>query len=583
MSEQKHIIKKQVIALELPDKENAFQIQNSMRRLYYEKILKLLDELFSEICGKDEYIFLNQLELDLGSININKFDNEFIEKLKKCFYETVIEKVKQGSIKLTGEVVSKNGKLIKSPLLLSDKKEKLKGSLTENEYFFELIKHFILKGTIPWWGDLKEKSIEEVFKTVIKEKPIEVKRFIKEISSQSEPIERIIQQFKNSAIKQLLQLLYKEQYGSIEIWKEEITPLLEKVDILKAQQIRIPQQLHVFLLRKFKKIITEKKIEQKLTIEFVWFVKEEYKIELALFDDGLIYQTKVSIGKVKSKAKSTHDDDLIHQTKASIKKAKSTHDDDLIHQTKASIEKAKSTHDDDLIHQTKASIEKAKSTHNDDLIEKEEKYSKEKQIKESAYIETKDKTGKEIFDTDKTEKIEPEQLVKEHEGEFEEIFISNAGLVLINPYLPRFFEVLKLIEGNKFIKEENKIKAVFIIQYFITGEGNTPEYELLLNKLLCGLDLTFPVPKEVELTNEIKNECNELMKSVIKNWKVLKNTTEKSFREAFLKREGKIEIKNNGFLLKVERKAHDIILDTLPWGISIVKYSWMNKPIYVEW
>ncbi len=545
MSDQKHIIKKQVIALELPDKENAFQIQNSMRRLYYEKILKLLDELFSEICGKDEYIFLNQLELDLGSININKFDNEFIEKLKKCFYETVIEKVKQGSIKLTGEVVSKNGKLIKSPLLLSDKKEKLKGSLTENEYFFELIKHFILKGTIPWWGDLKEKSIEEVFKTVIKEKPIEVKRFIKEISSQSEPIERIIQQFKNSAIKQLLQLLYKEQYGSIEIWKEEITPLLEKVDILKAQQIRIPQQLHVFLLRKFKKIITEKKIEQKLTIEFVWFVKEEYKIELALFDDGLIYQTKVSIGKVKSKAKSTHDDDLIHQTKASI--------------------------------------EKAKSTHNDDLIEKEEKYSKEKQIKESAYIETKDKTGKEIFDTDKTEKIEPEQLVKEHEGEFEEIFISNAGLVLINPYLPRFFEVLKLIEGNKFIKEENKIKAVFIIQYFITGEGNTPEYELLLNKLLCGLDLTFPVPKEVELTNEIKNECNELMKSVIKNWKVLKNTTEKSFREAFLKREGKIEIKNNGFLLKVERKAHDIILDTLPWGISIVKYSWMNKPIYVEW
>lgn len=64
------------------------------------------------------------------------------------------------------------------------------------------------------------------------------------------------------------------------------------------------------------------------------------------------------------------------------------------------------------------------------------------------------------------------------------VFVSNAGLVLLGPYLSRLFEQLSLIEESKFKGEDARIRAMFVMQYAVFGPTEFAEHELELNKLL---------------------------------------------------------------------------------------------------
>jgi len=71
--------------------------------------------------------------------------------------------------------------------------------------------------------------------------------------------------------------------------------------------------------------------------------------------------------------------------------------------------------------------------------------------------------------------------------------------------------------------------------------------------------------------------------AVINHWEVLKNTSADGLREAFLQRRGKLSRVDGGWLMQVEQRAIDVLLNKLPWGISIIKLPWMNEMLFVEW
>ncbi|MCD8263455.1 MAG: hypothetical protein LUD02_04235 [Tannerellaceae bacterium] len=51
----------------------------------------------------------------------------------------------------------------------------------------------------------------------------------------------------------------------------------------------------------------------------------------------------------------------------------------------------------------------------------------------------------------------------------------------------------------------------------------------------------------------------------------------------FLQREGCLEEKEDKYQLKVEVKSYDILLDSIPWNFHTINYSWMEKPLFVNW
>ena len=168
-------------------------------------------------------------------------------------------------------------------------------------------------------------------------------------------------------------------------------------------------------------------------------------------------------------------------------------------------------------------------------------------------------------------------------SEKERFLISNAGLVLIAPFLPRFFENAGLIRNKTFISDRHRMRAAFLIQKMAEPSRKFYENVLALNKLLCGIPLSATVDIKLKLTKKEKQEIMDLLDSVIENWTALKKTTTGGFREAFLQRQGSVEKNGEDYCVKVEVLSHDILLSYLPWNLTLIKYPWNDYLIHVEW
>ena len=127
------------------------------------------------------------------------------------------------------------------------------------------------------------------------------------------------------------------------------------------------------------------------------------------------------------------------------------------------------------------------------------------------------------------------------------------------------------------------MRAIHLSQYLSSGESETPEYMLALNKLLCGWPVEATVTRGIEITEREIAESQTLSSAVIRHWSALKNTSVEGLRVAFLRREGVLAWQDDHWTLQVENKAHDLLLDRLPWGLAMIKLSWMTTLVYVEW
>lgn len=178
----------------------------------------------------------------------------------------------------------------------------------------------------------------------------------------------------------------------------------------------------------------------------------------------------------------------------------------------------------------------------------------------------------EIRPWDRHEEIE----MKEKEG----IYLKNAGLVIVAGFLPMIFKKLSLLEDDK-ITDVNK--AACLVNYLAYGENSFAEFELGLAKILCGIEIDTPVDTSIILSEIEKEETNELLLSVIEYWSILKDTSVDGLREAFLLRDGKLSFTDNALLLQVEQKSYDMLLQHIPWNISMIKLPWMNYLLKTEW
>lgn len=165
-----------------------------------------------------------------------------------------------------------------------------------------------------------------------------------------------------------------------------------------------------------------------------------------------------------------------------------------------------------------------------------------------------------------------------------DVFLNcpNAGLVILLPFIKRFFENIGLVNDDEFIDEISKIKALLALHFLATGNNFENEQDLLLPKILCGFEIEEFVEFNSNLHENTKNEANELLKSVIVHWQILQNTSVEALRETFLQRDGRLKIESN-FLLQVSNSGVDVLIDKIPWGFRTFKLPWMQKSIITEW
>lgn len=163
-----------------------------------------------------------------------------------------------------------------------------------------------------------------------------------------------------------------------------------------------------------------------------------------------------------------------------------------------------------------------------------------------------------------------------------DLFIPNAGMVLLANYLPRLFENLK-ISNDKLMLEKDK--ALLLLQYLCWENDNNDEQDWPLFKILCGLPIDAALNAGAKITSLEKQEADKMLAAAIAYWKALKNTTPNGLRATFLQREGRLRVDESSsrVTLLIQNETVDVLLDSLPWSFGYIRLPWMKQLLQTNW
>ncbi len=390
----------------------------------------------------------------------------------------------------------------------------------------EIFVYFLRQGRLPWWNK-KVQSISNLFEVLLEHKRKVFVALMAEELKKERSLLRFIKQFTTTQITVFLASSVPYRHQAIKKFLEEsIEPHVKQLPFSKQQQahsILWRNVIDYFVLTNFSEFLDEdldRIIEETIV---------EYSLQVN-FTNGEI-QKKKQAGEEKKQKKSLNKKNKHH---------------------------IGSDSEGDV-----AKTEQGQKV-NRNLFNKEKKIVLEKAVQKREE-NTLEEGYEEILQFD------------------EEIYIENAGLVLFWPYLTTFFRTLGLLEKNDFKDEFSRNKALYLLAYLSSGLNTSEEHQLFLAKILCGWELTL-APNKLVLSDEETEEAENLTRAVIDHWKMLRNTSSEGLRETFIRRDGILIFKEgSGWQLRVERKGVDVLMGALPWGISVVRLTWMPHTLHVEW
>ena len=165
----------------------------------------------------------------------------------------------------------------------------------------------------------------------------------------------------------------------------------------------------------------------------------------------------------------------------------------------------------------------------------------------------------------------------------ESVFTSQAGVVIVAPYLKMLFSRLAFTQEDQFVDVDSQQRAVQLLGYVATGAQESLEHELVLSKILCGLPIEHAIALDHPLTTTETDLADGMLNAILQNWDKMSNSTVENLRGSFLIRDGRLEEDETDFYLQVESAGFDIILSFLPWSITPIQLPWMENTLHVNW
>ncbi|NEQ81581.1 MAG: hypothetical protein F6K26_15385 [Moorea sp. SIO2I5] len=270
MNQQRHIIKKQIIELNLSSQQGAFELQNEVSIIYRHKVLPLIDNLFNQLSDSDTIYRINTLEIDLGNIDINNLEQELIDKILEQIQQQLAEQISRSTSSLSTQPQLKTELGESSPLLsrtevLSNQTEGETGENIEVNKFtsvsatryqrlsdqigkseiaskralqLEIFSYFIQTGMLPWWAEnLSKQELEQYCDRLITNSPNQVKSLVQQSLKNPKQLQRIIYQFSDSILLKISGLFTGDSVPFIADYNTDIKPVLAQLE----QTINIPE------------------------------------------------------------------------------------------------------------------------------------------------------------------------------------------------------------------------------------------------------------------------------------------------------------------------------------------------------
>lgn len=402
---------------------------------------------------------------------------------------------------------------------------------------FELLVYLLLNGRKPWWASQSEKEgIRNLCKQLISEKNTKFLSWLRSGSFTPSMLSRLKNHLEKNEISEILSLTFPEKLQqSVNLFQSLISSLSPEVH----SGVVLEKILEIGIMEAF--FISENQVNNPVSM---WI-----KVEL--------------LGQLGSKTSSTPSQEAL--TKLLVMLIPPG-----MHQ-KSKVEKVWAKWIQTPVYKKAARLNRNQMDFG--KIEKTNLLESLKNEKIKKELDARQKLGGKLFNTTFSKSLITDET----------LLISNSGLVLAAPFLPFFFKGLGLVENKQFISPGAQNRAALLLQAMLDDSFYYEESDVLLNKILCGISPSEPIEVSFSPTIAEKEEINNLLNSMASRWTALKSTSGTSMARGFFPREGSLKQVNQGYELKVPRHSIDILLNRLPWTISIIKLPWMNETLFTEW
>ena len=258
MNQQRHIIKKQILELELSSKEGTFELQNQVSKIYHEKIVPLIDYYCSQLSSPDVINKINRLELDIGKININNLEQDLIQTVETQIKQQLTKKINSNQLSLSTS--------LRSPFNTDSNSQERSHSNTSD---LEMIGYFIQTGILPWWSKkLSKQELEKSFEQLIKTSPEQVTSLLNDFFKNENYLRRIIYHFSDSTLIKITNLFSPKLSQFVANYNKEILDILSQLD--DFQRISLAK----FRFEQWRGIFLNFTFNQNIQFEVSQFIKE---------------------------------------------------------------------------------------------------------------------------------------------------------------------------------------------------------------------------------------------------------------------------------------------------------------------
>ena len=548
----KHLIGKQILEIEINSSQEAYAIQQKMSQLIWKELTPRMNTLFDTIVGEDQVVYFDSIKIDIGYINPNNLDpNKIINKI----IELLEDKIRKGIPNISSKTDINHFK--------------------DNRYIDKRREYFNKQKEINKDTSLSKKQLQNQ-----KDKGTLSNTYVNKTNDidGKTPDKIASQPLRQYYFNAWLYWLEKGTLPSYSIIPEDnwISLVLETLVLDTNAVTQLKTKIKNITVALQRLVVQHTSEDLKSIVEIYTGFSQTEIIKFFKEIETVFKQTSVT--NITSIPFRTLEIEMWKQIlEITILKTQKTDSISLIKQAIQHLISGKviDKKEWDQILNRIINTNKNRSFSVLKEIYKEETVTG---INKQSTVNQYKKHTEAIMQQD----AEEESSFPETEMESPQFF-SNAGVVLLHPFLNSFFKKLGLLEGKNFKDDTAKSKAVILLHFLATAEEHPREYEMVLPKFLCEMPANMPLDHTIQITKEEKKEANSLLQAAITHWGALGSTSPDGLREGFLIREGKLEKEQTGWRLLVEQKTLDILLDRLPWSISILKLPWMSEMLHVDW
>ena len=517
-----HLIHTQRLDLRYRNSVQAKADMDQWSTWYHREFLPVISEVLDELEIPGKTMRLDRLEIDLGLIS-GKPDPDHLRRiLKEAFKNQLLKEFPE----LLKTSKSPSGIETSSPSATRDQPNEL-----------EHLAYLLEKGRQPWWAlPSKKAGIRYLFQKLVEEKNPVFKSWMESQPVSLAGAQRLANHLSLAGLEDLISWIFPK---SISVWKLFAKSLEESLTPLVFSKTKLEVMLSVILTEAF---LVQKSTQVSAT--GTW-----------LRTNFLSSPTP----RIKSKELILPILELICEKKSQVPK------------TSASTKVLEGWLESSFV---------SRYSEHQVPLEKKEKDRIFEDFQKELKVRFGQKTTPEMVERSSQPK-KPRQI---HKLETDETFpVFNSGLVLTAPFLIYFFRGLGLVEHKEFVSKKAQHRAALLIQALMDERFVYEESDLLLNKILCGIPPDEPIPVSFSPTETEKEEIKNLLEAMVRQWTALKSTSGESMAKGFFPREGSLKRVSKGHQLTIPRISIDILLNRLPWTISIIKLPWMEETLFTEW